>query len=430
MATNRTHLTLERIRKMLPPDGKQAVYVFDDDPRCLSVRITPAGSKSFIYSGKLNGAPFRVTIGGVDIWTLEDARTEARRLQTVVDKGIDPRQVEIDKRAAKQSADMEIEAAKTYTLGKLFEAYCSKLDAEGKAKTARTARSLFKTHSGQKLRDTPAKDVIDEDVSDMLRAVVEAGKQRTAGALRTALLAAYNVALRARLDTLIPVHFKEYGVRSNPIAAIPAIANRAEHRVLTNEELRHYLRALGDRPTDQALTIALYAGGQRMEQILRARVRDWNADTQTLRLFDPKGRRQQPRIHDLPIAPLAAAIVAKIAGAAKAAERAELFTLDITTPGKRLKSIFEDAGIKPAPTLRDIRRTVETRMAAMGISKDTRAQVLSHGLGGVQDKHYDMHSYESEKRNALMAWESFLEGIKTDDPTGTNVVPMRSKTAA
>lgn len=100
MATRRVRLTLERIRKLAPPEGKQAVYVFDDDPKHLSVRITPAGAKSYVYSGKLNGNPLRVTIGSVDTWNLDDARAEARRLQTLVDIGDDPRIVKAEKLAA------------------------------------------------------------------------------------------------------------------------------------------------------------------------------------------------------------------------------------------------------------------------------------------------------------------------------------------
>jgi hypothetical protein len=49
----------------------------------------------------------------------------------------------------------------------------------------------------------------------------------------------------------------------------------------------------------------------------------------------------------------------------------------------------------------DLRRTVETRLAAAGIAKDVRAQLQSHGLGGVQDRHYDRHDYLPEKRAAL-----------------------------
>jgi hypothetical protein len=35
------------------------------------------------------------------------------------------------------------------------------------------------------------------------------------------------------------------------------------------------------------------------------------------------------------------------------------------------------------------------------VDKQTRGQLQSHGIGGVQDTHYDAHSYLPEKRKAL-----------------------------
>ncbi len=57
----------------------------------------------------------------------------------------------------------------------------------------------------------------------------------------------------------------------------------------------------------------------------------------------------------------------------------------------------------------DLRRTAETRMAEIGISKDIRAQIQSHGLGGVQARHYDMYDYVPEKRKALAQWQAYLQ---------------------
>jgi hypothetical protein len=59
----------------------------------------------------------------------------------------------------------------------------------------------------------------------------------------------------------------------------------------------------------------------------------------------------------------------------------------------------------------DIRRTAETMLAGMGVSKDLRVQLQSHGLNGVQDRHYDRHGYMNEKRAALEAWEARLAKI-------------------
>jgi hypothetical protein len=65
-------------------------------------------------------------------------------------------------------------------------------------------------------------------------------------------------------------------------------------------------------------------------------------------------------------------------------------------------------------------------LAALGISRDTRAQLLSHGLGGVQAVHYDRHGYADEKRAALVAWENRLREIETGERAAGNVVSLRT----
>ena len=184
-----------------------------------------------------------------------------------------------------------------------------------------------------------------------------------------------------------------------------------------------------------------------MAQLLRAKISDFDKDTKTLRLWDGKGKRSSPREHLLPLPPKAAAIVEKLVERAKGLEEANakkdgrdpaynnlwLFSsfgkaqLVETTPGKRVSEISK-AMNGDVFDLRDIRRTVETMMAGMGISKDTRAQLLSHGLSGVQSAHYDRHSYIEEKRAAITAWERRLEQVKSGKNPG-NVTQIKSKRA-
>ncbi|MDB4224950.1 integrase, partial [Granulosicoccus sp.] len=57
------------------------------------------------------------------------------------------------------------------------------------------------------------------------------------------------------------------------------------------------------------------------------------------------------------------------------------------------------------------RRTCETMLASMGISRDLRAQIQSHGLSGIQQRHYDKHDYLSEKRAALDSWNRRLDKL-------------------
>ena len=77
--------------------------MFDDDPNQLCVRVTPAGAKSFVFAGKLNKVPLRITIGDVKVWTLDDARTEARRLPALIDQGIDPHQEKAERITAAEA---------------------------------------------------------------------------------------------------------------------------------------------------------------------------------------------------------------------------------------------------------------------------------------------------------------------------------------
>jgi integrase len=77
-----------------PPDKQQA-FIWDSESPGLGLRATQ-GAKSYIYQGKLNNQAIRVTIGSILTWAIKDAQTEARRLQTIVDSGNDPRQIKAD----------------------------------------------------------------------------------------------------------------------------------------------------------------------------------------------------------------------------------------------------------------------------------------------------------------------------------------------
>lgn len=101
----RERLTLDRVRRFSCPPEKQQAFLFDTDSPRLAVRAT-AGSKSFAFEAKLNKRTIRLTIGGVQDWGLDDAREEARRLQRLVDQGIDPR-IDAAERLAETVAKQE-----------------------------------------------------------------------------------------------------------------------------------------------------------------------------------------------------------------------------------------------------------------------------------------------------------------------------------
>lgn len=91
------NLTAGRIRDFSADTGQ--AFLWDSDTPGLAVRATapgnrnPAGSKAFIFQGKLpHGQDVRITIGDVRSWGIDKAREEARTFQKQIDQGLDPRQ--------------------------------------------------------------------------------------------------------------------------------------------------------------------------------------------------------------------------------------------------------------------------------------------------------------------------------------------------
>jgi len=109
----RNKLTAGRIREFECPTGTAQAFLWDTEAPGLAVRATPGSeARGFIFQSRLNGKALRLTIGDVRAWGIDAARAEARRLQTLIDQGIDPRQEKADKRAAIEAKALAVEAAR------------------------------------------------------------------------------------------------------------------------------------------------------------------------------------------------------------------------------------------------------------------------------------------------------------------------------
>jgi integrase len=103
--------------------------------------------------------------------------------------------------------------------------------------------------------------------------------------------------------------------------------------------------------------------------------------------------------------------------------RKETVALLVTEIAKAMKAAGE---LERGPfSMRDLRRTAETHMAALAISSDVRAQIQSHGLGGIQARHYDRHDYMPEKRAALELWSLRFRGLSRVDRKATPAAKPR-----
>lgn len=90
----------------------------------------------------------------------------------------------------------------------------------------------------------------------------------------------------------------------------------------------------------------------------------------------------------------------------------------------RLDTFVAASGDQLEPwTLHDLRRTVSSHMARLGISTDIRGRVLNHAMQGVTERHYTPYDFAAEKRHALDAWAAEL--VRTNGEGRDNVVQLR-----
>lgn len=422
----------------------------------LQVRKLAGGQAAFYYryTGP-DGARVRLPIGsGID---LREARACAAELSKRYQAGdrdlravIDEEQREADRarRAAAAAEEAEREREQN-TLGALLTAYVAHLESRSKASAKDVAASL-RLHVERpwpKLWATPADDLTADDLLPVLERITDAGKLRTAGQIRSYLRAAYAAGMAARTKAGAPA-LRKLCIRTNPardLGTIEGGAGEAGERALSRDELRAYWRRIRDLPDDQGacLRFHLLTGGQRLRQLARLTLADYDRDLQAITILDGKGRRSAPRRHVVPLIPAAVEAMEQMipevellgADGMPAMTRARvgefLFTATAgefgmwrSTVSDKLRPVVQamlDAGELPGGpfTLGDIRRTVETRLADLRIHSDDRAQLQSHGLGGIQTRHYDRHGYMDEKREALGALYRLLT---VDD--SAKIVPM------
>jgi integrase len=198
----------------------------------------------------------------------------------------------------------------------------------------------------------------------------------------------------------------------------------ARDRVLADDELRRVWRAADATPYPYGpLVKMLILTGQRRDEVAGARWSEVDLDRGMLSIV--AGRMKANAGHAVPLTPKAVEI---LEGLPRFAAGDFLFA---GQTGGRPFSGFSKAKarldraigeIEPF-TLHDLRRTVRTRLAELGVTPFVGELVIGHTQKGVHAV-YDLHRYNDEKRDALARWERRLLAILAPEPAGPNVVSL------
>lgn len=422
----------------------------------LQARKQASGLITFYWRCTMHGRDFREPIGAYDskcpplsleptaigysrrAAAIKAAEVATLHHQNLAIGGLSGLRKQQDSEAAKANAAKlaeeeeqrrQAEARSKFTLEALLRDYCLYLQNLGRQSHS-DALSIFTNHVFGAFPDTaakPAADVTTEEIADMMRKLIEAGKDRTANKLRSYVRAAYQVAKAAKSKPSIPLAFKGYAIITNPAAdtSPDESANRPDKRPLSLEDLRTYWQVLQTVEGVQgvALRMHLLSGGQRVAQLMRLLDAEVSGDAITI--YDGKGRPgKPPRPHTIPVTKALKKELDACTGSSPYRLSTDGGKTHIAA-GNLGKWATEAVGEQiPGFLLKRVRSGVETALAAAKVPKDYRGRLQSHGITGVQANHYDGHDYLDEKRESM----ELLYRLLTR-PTGSVVQFPKRKTA-
>jgi integrase len=426
--------------------------VVEDDGTGLALRVSQRGAKTFGYLYRFDGTPRRLTLGvyrdraieaggnglshdarGLPYLTLADARIKLAEARKLRESGVDPAAQAVGSHAAAREAKATtLEAVSA----DFIERYCK---AKGRRSWRETER-IFKRAVYPTLGQRPIGEITDREIVKLLNAIADNNGPIAANRTLSAVRKMLNWAKRSQRI-----------IDSNPAADIDKPGEeRRGTRVLNDEELREVwtaAEALG-YPYGH-FTKALLLTGRRRGQVQAMQHSQVDPAARVWTPVDGTANKEAP---ELPLSADLETLIAEclaavptsddddhvFAGARR--ECAGDVTRTVRTGAinsfgdlkSQLDSIIAAnraaaGNNKPMPAWslsRDIRRTVKTRLAELGVEKDIRDLLLGHARQGM-DAVYDHSRRREQKREAMERWAVHLAGIVSPPDKSAKVVPLR-----
>ena len=405
------NLTDARVRGLKPEHGE-----ITDIKSGVLVRATQAGVVSFSFRYRSGDARRRIVIGRYPTISLVDARAAAGRICEAVRNGGDPQ--------------AERRQHHTLTFDSLCDLYIERYAKQQKASWRGDAGFLRQVRAVWGRRD--AASITRQDAARLVFDIA-ARTPVTANRTRSVLLKMYTWAVDAALLDVNPM----LGTKK------PHREGRGKTRTLSDPEIRTLWRALNSTSLGSGTVAALKTIillGQRPGEVSGMAVDELHdLDNPGTALWTiPAHRMKARKAHLVPLPPLAREIITteierrarpEFVFASKYSRRLKLSRNALSESLAGLINKLDDAAgasLKAdPPTPHDLRRSVATGLAKLGIVREDRLAVLAHSHNDVHDIHYDHYDRLPQKRAALEMWERHLRKVIADHPqTDGRVLPL------
>lgn len=420
---SRVRLTTGRVNSFSCPQGKSQAFLWDTDVPALLLRATPTGRKTYAFESRLHGATIRRSIGPIEAWTLEQARNHARSLSVLVDKGQDPRELELQQIQAAQvrKAAAKVEAI---TVGEAWAAYVqertplwgehhrndhARLAREGGKASVRGTRGRGQTNSGPlfPLMALPLRELTSPVIETW--AVKEGQTRPTTARLAWRLLRAFLSWCSEHQDYSATVPTANPAKTRKAREALGKAGVKQD--ALLKEQLPAWfaaVRAQGN-PTISAYLQAVLLTGARPGEVLAMRWEDINTQWRGLTIRDKvEGERIIPLTpylhHLLNTLPRCNAYVF-------ASERNK--DSAITEPNHANDRACKIAGIKHL-TLHGLRRSFRSLTEWLEVPAGVVAQIQGHKPSATAEKHYTVRPLDLLRlhHERIEAWILEQAGIE------------------
>jgi integrase len=343
--------------------------------------------RSWVVQYRRAGGSRRVLLGSADVLSAEQARKEAKRILAQVALGADPQADKADRRDKDK-----------LSLRSVIDEYLAiKVTEVRKSTFLETERYLTGEHF-RPLHGMPIDTITRRDVAARLLVIQRQRGRATAGLARAALSAFFAWAMAQGI-----VEANTTVGTAKPKEAEP------RSRVLSDDELRRIWLACRDDAYGRIIKLLVLTGARRGEvgDMAWAEI-DPDRETWTI----PATRSKNHKQHTLPILPMMAAVLADVP---RMQTRDAMFGLRGSgfKHWAASKRALDERSAVSDWTVHDIRRSVATKMADIGIAPHIVEQILNHRSGhraGVAGT-YNRSSYEREVRAALALWSDHVRTL-------------------